>query len=165
MEHLPKWLRLWHSTQRQLSNIAVSQDLAFRPYEDNLASMWVESVILLLAFSVVVPAIAVAIGYAAWTGKPKNWDRSTYWTAFIASIVASGFLMVYAQQMQSDVRTPRYVLQVLLFGFGVLMFGVAGGCMVGIFAYRHGKGPIWREVTSRPGNSADNVETENRSDN
>jgi len=126
--------------------------------------MWVEAAILLFAFFVVVPAIAAAIGYYAWTGKPKNWDRSTYWTAFIASIVACGFLMVYAQRMQADVRSRQYILQMILFGFGVLMFGVAGGCMVGIFAYRHGKGPIWREVTSRPGNSADNIEIEDRPD-
>ena len=132
--------------------------------ESNLASMWVEGAIFLFAFFVIVPAIAAVIGYAAWMGKPKNWDRSTYWTAFVASIAASGFLIVYAQRMQADVRTWQYVLQMLLFGLGVLLFGVAGGFMVGIFAYRRGKGPIWRKVTSRSGNSADDMESDDRPD-
>jgi hypothetical protein len=104
----------------------------------------IEPVVLLLIFFVIVPAIAIAIGYAAWVGKPEKWDRSMYWTAFVASIVVSGFLMVYAQRMHADIRTWRYPLQLALFGLGALFFGVAGGCMVAIFTYRHGRGPTWR---------------------
>jgi uncharacterized membrane protein len=110
----------------------------------------IEPVVFLLVFFVIVPAIAIAIGYAAWVGKPEKWDRSMYWTAFVASIVVSGFLMVYAQRMHADVRTWRYPLQLALFGLGALFFGVAGGCMVGIFTYRHGRGPSWRGSVQPP---------------
>jgi hypothetical protein len=33
-----------------------------------------------------------------------------YWTAFAASVMASGFLIVYAQRMQADVRTLKYLV-------------------------------------------------------
>jgi uncharacterized membrane protein len=124
----------------------------------------IELLILVLAFFVVVPAIAAAIGYAAWMGRPKNWDRAMYWTAFATSIIASGFLMAYAVGIRADVRTWHYVVQIALFGLGVLLFGVAGGCMVGVFTYRRGKGPIWQTATSRQAHSADNSESDHHSD-
>lgn len=126
--------------------------------------MWVEPVILLFAFFVLVPAIAAIIGYAAWIGKPKNWDRSMYWIAFVASTVASGFLMVYAQRMRADVKTGHYTVEMLLFGLGVLLFGVAGGCMVGIFTYGRGNGPVWLAVASREDDPADDSNSDQRSD-
>lgn len=106
--------------------------------------IWVGDAVLFFAFFVLVPAIAFVIGRAAWRGKPKNWDRSMFWTAFVVSIVFSGFLMVYAQQMHVDLNTWQYPGQLALFGLGVLLFGVAGGFFVGIFLYRRAKGPIWR---------------------
>jgi uncharacterized membrane protein len=121
---------------------------------------WVESAFLFVAFFVIVPAVAIVIGHTAWMGKPKNWDRSTYWTAFIVFIVASGFLMLYAQWMQADVRTWRYAVQMALFGLGVLLFGVAGGCGVGIFTYGRGVGPIFRQRED----STDNAENDHPSD-
>jgi hypothetical protein len=63
-----------------------------------------------------------------------------YWTAFAAATVVSLFLMVFAQRMHADVRTWLYLAQVACFGLGALLFGVAGGCMVGIFTYRRGAG-------------------------
>ena len=121
---------------------------------------WIEAAF----FFVAVPAIAIVIGYAAWNGKPKNWDRSTYWTAFAVSIIASASLMVYAQRMQADVRTPQYIVQLALFGLGVILFGIAGGCMVGIFTYGRGRGPIWRGVTQRDEGPAGNVQSNHDSD-
>lgn len=115
-------------------------------------SIRLEEALVLLVLFVVAPAIAAVIGYAAWKGKPENWDRSMYWTAFAASIVASVSLMAYAQQMQADVRTWQYPVQMALIGVGVILFGAAGGCMVGIFAYRRGRGPIWRS-TDKPENN------------
>jgi len=126
--------------------------------------IWVEAALFFLAFFVVVPAIAAVIGYAAWRGTPRNWDRSMYWTALAVSITASGFLMVYAGRMQADVRTWQYLAQIALFGLGLLLFGVAGGCMVGIFAYRRGRGPIWRKVTHRSGHLTDKVESSEHPD-
>jgi undecaprenyl pyrophosphate phosphatase UppP len=100
--------------------------------------LWVEVGLLIFTFVVVVPSIAAAIGYAAWKGKPKNSDREMYWTAFAAATIASLFLMVVSRRMQADVRTWQYLVQVVCFGLGALLFGVAGGCMIGIFTYRRG---------------------------
>jgi hypothetical protein len=103
---------------------------------DSRAGFWIVDGLLLFTLFVVVAAIAVAIGYAAWKGKPKRFDREMSWMSFIASGAVGGFLMVYAQRMQADVRTWQYLLQLACFGLGALLFGVAGGCMVGIFTIR-----------------------------
>ena len=101
-------------------------------------SFRIEAALLLLGFFVIVPSVAAAIGYAAWKGKSKNFSRELYWTAFAATILASGFLMVYAQRMNVDARSWQHLVQMACFGLGVLLFGVAGGCMIGIFTYRRG---------------------------
>jgi hypothetical protein len=98
----------------------------------------IELALLFLAFFVLVPVIAAVIGYAAWKGKPRNWDRTMYGTSFVVSTAASGFLIVYAQRMHADVRNWQHLVQLVLFYVGVVLFGVAGGCMVGIFMYRRG---------------------------
>jgi multisubunit Na+/H+ antiporter MnhG subunit len=103
-----------------------------------MLTITIELVLLFLAFFVLVPLIAALIGYAAWKGKPRNWDRSMYWTSFVASSAASGFLMVYAQRMRADIRNWQHLIQLVLFYVGVVLLGVAGGCMVGIFMYRRG---------------------------
>jgi hypothetical protein len=103
---------------------------------ESKTDLWLEVGLLLFTFFVVVPLIAAAIGYAAWKGKPKSFSREMYWTAFAVASAASLFLMVYAQRMHADVRTWQYLLQIACFGSGALLFGVAGGCMVGIFTYR-----------------------------
>jgi hypothetical protein len=100
--------------------------------------LWVEAGLLIFTFFVVVPSIAAAIGYAAWKGKPKTFDREMYWTAFAAATIVSLFLMVVSRRMQADVRTWQYLVQVVFFGLGALLFGVAGGCGIGIFTYRRG---------------------------
>jgi hypothetical protein len=100
--------------------------------------LWVEAGLVIFTFFVVVPSIAAAIGYAAWKGKPKNFDREMYWTAFATATGVSLLLMVFAHRMQADVRTWQYLAQIVCFGLGALLFGVAGGCMIGIFTYRRG---------------------------
>jgi len=102
------------------------------------AGPWVEVAVLIFTFFVIVPSIAAAIGYAAWKGKPKNFNREMFWTAFAAATGVSLFLMVFAQRMHADVRTWQYLVQLASFGSGALLFGVAGGCMIGIFTYRRG---------------------------
>ena len=96
-----------------------------------------EAGLLILTFFVFVPSIAAAIGYAAWKGKPKNFDREMYWTAFAAAMIVSAFLMIFAQRMHADVRTWQYIVQVACFTLGTVLFGVAAGCVVGVFTYRH----------------------------
>jgi hypothetical protein len=87
-----------------------------------LRPMYLGAVLFLFTFFVLGPAIAAGIAYAAWKGKPKNFDREMYWTAFAAAILASGFLMVFAQRMQADVRTWKYVAQIACFGIGAVLF-------------------------------------------
>ena len=103
---------------------------------DSRAALWIVDGLLLFSLFVVAPAIAAAIGYAARNGKPKRFDREMFWMAFVITLAASGFLMVYAVRMQADVRTWKYILQVICFEAGALLFGVAGGFLVGIFTYR-----------------------------
>jgi hypothetical protein len=91
---------------------------------------------LLLTIFVGTPTAAAAIGYAAWKGRPKTFSRDTFVLAFVATLMISGFLIVYAQRMQADVRTWQYLLQLACFELGVLLFGIAGGCAVGIFTHR-----------------------------
>jgi len=102
--------------------------------------IWIEAGSLLFTFFIIVPSIAAAIGYAAWKGKPKNFSREMYWTAFASAGAISLFLLVYAQRMQADARTWQYLAQIACFGTGALLFGVAMGCLVGIFAYRRRAG-------------------------
>jgi uncharacterized membrane protein len=109
---------------------------------------WIGPAVYLSAFFVIAPVVAAVIGYAAWKGMPKNWDRSMYWTAFVVAIISSMLVMAYAVRMHADVRTGQYVIQILMAALGAILFGVAGGCMVGIFTYGHGAGPLWRGATS-----------------
>jgi hypothetical protein len=100
--------------------------------------MSIEAGLFLLMFFVIVPLTAASIGYAAWKGKPKNFSRDMYWTVFAATTVVSLSLMMLAQQMHADIRTWLYPVQIACFGLGALLFGVAGGCMIGIFTHRRG---------------------------
>jgi len=100
-----------------------------------------EAGMYLFAFFVVVPSITASIGYAAWKGKPKNFSRELYWTVFVSVVVASGFVFLYAGKMHAGIGTWQYVLQLACFGFGILLFGIAGGCLIGIFVYRRGSFP------------------------
>jgi hypothetical protein len=103
---------------------------------DSETALWLIDGLLLFVLFVVAPSIAAVIGYAAWKGKPKNFEREMYWTAFVALGGVSGFLLVFAQRMHADVRTWQYVLQLACFGLGALFLGVAMGCGVAIFTCR-----------------------------
>ena len=100
--------------------------------------MAISHVFLLLGLVVAIPWIAIAIGRAAWNGRPRNFSRFNYWIAFVAAIGVCGAVFVYAQRMSADVRTSQYVVETLLMGLAEVFFGVVGGCMVAIFTYRRG---------------------------
>jgi hypothetical protein len=103
---------------------------------DSKTTLWLIDGLLLFVLFVVAPSIAAVIGYAAWKGKPKNFEREMYWTAFVALGGVSGFLLVFAQRMHADVRTWQYLLQLACFGLGALLLGVAMGCGVAILTCR-----------------------------
>ena len=98
--------------------------------------LWTEAGIILFAFLLIVPSTAALIGYAAWNGKPRNYSREMFLTSFVLVGRVSGILLAYAIQMRADIRTWEYLLQVACFGLGTIPMGVAGGCMIGVFAYR-----------------------------
>jgi len=111
---------------------------------DSKTTLWLIDGFLLFVLFVVAPSIAAAIGYAAWKGQLKNFGRGLYWTAFATSGGVSGFLLVFAQRMQADVRTWQYLLQLACFVLGALLLGVAMGCAVAIFTFR------WRALSQKP---------------
>jgi hypothetical protein len=93
-----------------------------------------ELALLGFTFFVLVPGIAATIGYAAWMGKPKSFDREMYWTAFISTGAVSGIIIVYVQRHG---ETWPVVVQLGCLELGLLVFGVAIGFGVGIFAHRN----------------------------
>ena len=98
--------------------------------------VWLIDGVVLLTLFVVDTAICAALGYAAWKGKPKGFDRSLYALGFLLTIIAGPLLMVYAQRMQADVRTLQFAWQAVCFEIGALLFGVAEGCVAGVIFYR-----------------------------
>jgi len=108
------------------------------------ASLRIGLALFLLGFFVIVPSTN-AVQYMS---RPKLFGLPFHAaypiTAAIAAGAASGFLMVYAQRMSADVRSWQYLAQLACFGLGVLLFGVAGGCFIGIFTYRRRSSPKTR---------------------
>lgn len=115
-----------------------------------LIRLWIEDAVFFLVLSIAAPGVAVAIGYAAWLGKPKDWDRSMYWTAFVVSALVSVLVMVWAQRMLVDLTSWWRLLQLSIFGLGALLFGVAGGCVLSVFTYGRGTGPFFAEQQVHP---------------
>jgi hypothetical protein len=84
----------------------------------------------LFTFFLLGPFIAALIGYAAWKGKPKSFDREMYWTVFIVAMAAAGFIFVYIQ------RHPHTLPDVVSFiGMNLVgaLFGVSAGFGIGVF--------------------------------
>lgn len=99
------------------------------------AGLRVELGFILFTFFAVAPSIAAAIGYAAWRGKPKSFDREMYWTVSVVTGAVAGFVIVYAIRMQA-VNGWQHLVQLACLGLGALIFGVAMGFGVGIFTRR-----------------------------
>lgn len=99
----------------------------------------VDSLLLLLLF-VGAPLISVAIGFAAWKGRSANFNREKFFFGFIVSGAIGTALMVFAQRMHADVRTPAYFLQMVTFVLGAVLFGIGGGCLIGLLIYGHAQG-------------------------
>ena len=90
--------------------------------------LWLTEAIELLSFLVLMPAIAIAIAYAAWRGKPQNASPKQYGTVCVASGVTASLLLVLASRMNADIRTMQYFLQLACLLSALLLFGVSMGC-------------------------------------
>ena len=104
-----------------------------QPAMQTSVGVWVELGFIFIMFFVIAPCIAVAMGYAAWKGKPKSFDREMYWTAFVSVGAIAGFVIVYTLRAGGAWPLP---LQLASLGLGALLFGVALGFGIGIFARR-----------------------------
>ena len=87
---------------------------------------------VLLIMSVGIPAVAVAIAYAAWRGKPKTFDQEMYWTAFATAAIASVLAFTVAQKLNSNSSGGRLLTAICLF-LALLLFGVSMGCGISVF--------------------------------
>ena len=95
--------------------------------------------VVLLLFFVAAPAIAIAIAIRARKGWPKNFSRETYWTAFVFGMIAAILLLVAF--LRTDLKDPLHALLHFICGAGgAIIFGVAGGFLLGTFTSR---GPIF----------------------
>jgi len=83
-----------------------------------------------------IPCIAAVIGYAAWNGKPKSFDRHSYVLGFVATMLVSIIFLSFATSMHADIRTWHYAVEIACFTLGAITFGVSSGLMIGIFVYR-----------------------------
>ena len=90
----------------------------------------------LLTFFVIGPAIGVAIASGAWRGKSPRFDPERYGVLCLAAGVAALLLFGIAKWMNADVRTARYLLQVVCVLLGGLLFGVCMGCGFSIILRR-----------------------------
>ena len=71
-----------------------------------------------------IPCIAAVIGFAAWNGKPKNFDRHSYVLGFVATMLVSFIILGFATNMHADIRTWQYALEIACFTLGAITFGV-----------------------------------------
>jgi hypothetical protein len=93
-----------------------------------------EFAFITFTFFVMAPAIAASVGYSAWKGKPKNFDREMYWTAFVSTGAVAAFVFVLAQ---SHGETWPRAVQLACFGLCGVLMGVALGFAIGIFTRRY----------------------------
>jgi hypothetical protein len=92
-----------------------------------------EAAFIVLAFFVLAPTVAAVIGYRASNGKPKNFDREMYWTAFVAIGAVAVIITRYAVFMEAKDVAWWNLLRLTLLGLGALFFGASLGFGVGIF--------------------------------
>jgi hypothetical protein len=90
--------------------------------------LWLTGATELLTIFVVGPVLAIAIAYAAWRSKPKNFTPRHYGIMCVGSGMAAFLLLGFAKWMNADVRTARYFLQLASVLLGGLLLGVSMGC-------------------------------------
>jgi hypothetical protein len=102
----------------------------------NLSLMRIADAILLFIFFVGIPVIAGTIGFAAWKGWPRNFNRESYILGFLGLGFAGGILILFAQRMTPE-DIWHQLLQEVCGAIGLLSAGASGGCLIGIFVSRN----------------------------
>ena len=101
--------------------------------------LWLTEAMVVLTFFVVGPVLAIAIAYAAWRGKPNNFNPERHGMMCVASGVAAFLLLGLAKWMNADVRTALYFLQLGCGLLSGLLLGVCMGCgfpvLVGVWRW------------------------------
>src|SRR4051812_42571139 len=82
----------------------------------------------LLIFFVVDPLLFIAIGYAAWKGKPSGFDQRKFAVSAIATFLVGTVLILLAKWINADIRTWPYAVQALCMILGLLLIGIGCGC-------------------------------------
>jgi len=95
--------------------------------------------LLLFIFFILNPLIFVAIGYYAWKGKPRTFDRRRYGRLALETFLPGCGLVLCGKWINADVRTLPYVAQVICILSGLLLVGVGCGCAAGFVTYRQQK--------------------------
>ncbi len=113
------------------------------PLPMNPDYLWLTGAMQLLTFFVVGPVLAIAIAYAAWRGKPRNFNHRRYGTVCVASSVTACLLFGFAKWMNADVRTSQYFLQLTCVLLSGLLFGVGMGSFFPVLLHLWG----WHKTT------------------
>jgi hypothetical protein len=111
--------------------------------------LWILDLMLLFILFVLAPVIAAVIARAAWKGKPDNFTREKYFLMVVVSAIAACVLMINAHWLQADITTPKFLIELICFILGAVLFGVAGGCLVGFFVYARGRSTLKEELQRR----------------
>jgi hypothetical protein len=118
--------------------------------------LWLTGAMQLLTFFVIGPALAIAIAYGAWRGKPQNFNPERYGMFCVTSGVSAFLLFGFAKWINADVRTDQYFLQLACVLVSGLLFGVFMGCGFSVPLR------LWRWHKTTRLTSADEPETHKR---
>jgi hypothetical protein len=90
--------------------------------------LWLTDAMQFLSFFAIGPAIAIAITWRTWRGKPQNLNLRRFGVLCLMSGVTGSLLFGLAKWINADVRTAQYFLQLARVLLSALLFGVFMGC-------------------------------------
>lgn len=106
--------------------------------------LWLLDLMLLFILFILAPLIAALIARAAWKGKPANFSREKYFICLVACAIAACVLMMNAHWLQAEITSAQFLVELICFILGAVLFGVAGGCLVAFWAYGRGQETLQR---------------------
>ena len=85
----------------------------------------------MLIFFVLNPLLFIAIGYAAWKGKPSGFDQRKYAVSAVTTFLVGTILILLAEWINADIRTWPFAIQALFMIVGLFLIGFGSGCAGG----------------------------------